>query len=145
MGTTLYITLKGGKKMDGHGCTEGRFYFGLGEVLELSTFGVRCWQVGALLEKVFWGKSARGAPARWLCPVQDVSSQCHRLHDGGPALGRVATHGEPAAAVLQCRDVSSSESPPKRESGYSFMIVLLPGPCWYGCVDVASESLCYPS
>ena len=100
MGATLYITLKGGRKMDGHGCTEGRFYFSLGEVLELSTFGVRCWQVGALLEKVFWGKSARGAPARLLCLIQDVSSQCHGLHDGGPELRRVATHRELAAAVL---------------------------------------------
>lgn len=64
MGTALDITLQRGKKTDGHGSTEVRFYFNFGVVWELSTFGVWCWQVGALLEKVL-GKKCPWRP----CPV----------------------------------------------------------------------------
>lgn len=56
----MYITLKWEKKLDGHSCTEDWFYFSLGDVLELSTFGVLCCQVVALLEDAFCLKSLPG-------------------------------------------------------------------------------------
>lgn len=66
----------------------------------LAPSGFGAGREGAFLEKVFWGKSACGSPAWLLCPVRDVSNQRRGLHDGGPALERVVTHGEPTAAML---------------------------------------------
>lgn len=71
----------------------------------LTPSGFGAGREGALLEKVFWGKSACGAPAWWLCPIRDMSSKRHGLHDGGGALERVVTHAEPAAAMQGCEQL----------------------------------------
>lgn len=76
-----------GKKMDGNGCTEGRFYFSLGEVLELSTFGGQCWQVGALLEnsgeQSVLGRRTTWSPCLVVVSCSGPVQAVHGLHDGG--------------------------------------------------------------
>lgn len=76
----MCITLKWGKKLDGHRCIEGRFFFFcLGDVLELSTFGVLCLQVVALLEDVLCLKSL---PGNCILPrLCAASAQDSRMED----------------------------------------------------------------